>query len=131
MNNDITSRIPPNDKDAEQAVLGAVFLSQDALIEAMEYVDADDFYQHANQLIFQAMLNLNDEEEPVDVVTVQNELDRANQIEDIGGVSYLAELASAVPTAANTSYYAKIVKDKSILRRLINAASDIVTRSFE
>jgi replicative DNA helicase len=131
MNNDITSRIPPNDKDAEQAVLGAVFLSQDALIEAMEYVDADDFYQHANQLIFQAMLNLNDEEEPVDVVTVQNELDRANQIEDIGGVNYLAELASAVPTAANTSYYAKIVKDKSILRRLINAASDIVTRSFE
>ena len=76
MNNDITSRIPPNDKDAEQAVLGAVFLSQDALIEAMEFVDADDFYQHANQLVFQAMMNLNDEEEPVDVVTVQNELDR-------------------------------------------------------
>ena len=131
MNNDITSRIPPNDKDAEQAVLGAVFLSQDALIEAMEYVEADDFYQHANQLVFQAMMNLNDEEEPVDVVTVQNELDRANQIEDIGGVSYLAELANAVPTAANTTYYAKIVKNKSTLRRLINAATSIVTRSFE
>ncbi|MFH5811986.1 replicative DNA helicase [Companilactobacillus sp. FL22-1] len=131
MNNDITSRIPPNDKDAEQAVLGAVFLSQDALIEAMEYVEAEDFYQHANQLIFQAMMNLNDREEPVDVVTVQNELDRLNQIEDIGGVSYLAELASAVPTAANTTYYAKIVKDKSILRRLINAATGIVQRSFE
>ncbi|MFC6175217.1 replicative DNA helicase [Companilactobacillus huachuanensis] len=131
MNNDITSRIPPNDKDAEQAVLGAVFLSQDALIEAMEYVEADDFYQHANQLVFQAMMNLNDEEEPVDVVTVQNELDRLNQIEDIGGVSYLAELASAVPTAANTTYYAKIVKNKSTLRRLINAATGIVQRSFE
>ncbi|MDR4932763.1 replicative DNA helicase [Companilactobacillus paralimentarius] len=131
MNNDITSRIPPNDKDAEQAVLGAVFLSQDALIEAMEYVEADDFYQHANQLVFQAMMNLNDEEEPVDVVTVQNELDRQNQIEDIGGVSYLAELANAVPTAANTSYYAKIVKNKSVLRRLINAATSIVSRSFE
>ncbi|AYE39429.1 replicative DNA helicase [Companilactobacillus zhachilii] len=131
MNNDITSRIPPNDKDAEQAVLGAVFLSQDALIEAMEYVDAEDFYQHANQLVFQAMMNLNDEEEPVDVVTVQNELDRLNQIEDIGGVSYLAELASAVPTAANTTYYAKIVKNKSTLRRLINAATGIVQRSFE
>jgi len=131
MNNDITSRIPPNDKDAEQAVLGAVFLSQDALIEAMEYVEADDFYQHANQLVFQAMMNLNDEEEPVDVVTVQNELNKLNQIEDIGGVSYLAELASAVPTAANTTYYAKIVKNKSTLRRLINAATSIVTRSFE
>ncbi len=131
MNNDITSRIPPNDKDAEQAVLGAVFLSQDALIEAMEYVEADDFYQHANQLVFQAMMNLNDAEEPVDVVTVQNELDRANQIEDIGGVSYLAELANAVPTAANTTYYAKIVKNKSTLRRLINAATGIVQRSFD
>lgn len=131
MNNDITSRIPPNDKDAEQAVLGAVFLSQDALVEAMEFVEAEDFYQHANQLVFQAMMNLNDEEEPVDVVTVQNELDRLNQIEDIGGVSYLAELASAVPTAANTTYYAKIVKNKSVLRRLINAATNIVTRSFE
>ncbi|HIY93782.1 MAG TPA: replicative DNA helicase [Candidatus Companilactobacillus pullicola] len=131
MNNDITSRIPPNDKDAEQAVLGAVFLSQDALIEAMEYVEADDFYQHANQLVFQAMMNLNDEEEPVDVVTVQSELDRQNQIEDIGGVSYLAELANAVPTAANTAYYAKIVKNKSVLRRLINAATNIVSRSFE
>ena len=131
MNNDITSRIPPNDKDAEQAVLGAVFLSQDALIEAMEYVEAEDFYQHANQLVFQAMMNLNDEEEPVDVVTVQNELDRLNQIEDIGGVSYLVELANAVPTAANTTYYAKIVKNKSTLRRLINAATGIVQRSFE
>ena len=131
MNNDITSRIPPNDKDAEQAVLGAVFLNQDALVEAMEYVEADDFYQHANQLVFQAMMNLNDEEQPVDVVTVQNELDRQNQIEDIGGVSYLAELANSVPTAANTVYYAKIVKNKSVLRRLINAATKIVTRSFD
>jgi len=131
MNNDITSRIPPNDKDAEQAVLGAVFLSQDALVEAMEYVEADDFYQHANQLVFQAMVNLNDREEPVDVVTVQNELDKMNQIEDIGGVSYLADLANSVPTAANTGYYAKIVKNKSVLRRLINAATNIVGRSFD
>ncbi|WP_125588508.1 replicative DNA helicase [Companilactobacillus jidongensis] len=131
MNNDITSRIPPNDKDAEQAVLGAVFLSQDALVEAMEYVEADDFYQHANQLVFQAMVNLNDREEPVDVVTVQNELDKMNQIEDVGGVSYLADLANSVPTAANTGYYAKIVKNKSVLRRLINAATNIVGRSFD
>ena len=131
MNNDITSRIPPNDKDAEQAVLGAVFLSQDALVEAMEYIDANDFYQHANQLVFQAMMDLNDAEEPVDVVTVQNQLDKNNQTEDVGGVSYLAELASAVPTAANTEYYAKIVKNKSTLRRLINAATNIVSRSFE
>lgn len=127
----MTTRIPPNDKDAEQAVLGAVFLSQDALVESMEYVDAEDFYQHANQLVFQAMINLNEQESPVDVVTVQNELDRLNQIEDIGGVSYLAELANAVPTAANISYYARIVKNKAVLRRLINAGTNIVSRSFE
>ncbi|KRK64139.1 replicative DNA helicase [Companilactobacillus tucceti DSM 20183] len=131
MNNEMTTRIPPNDKDAEQAVLGAVFLSQDALVESMEYVDAEDFYQHANQLVFQAMVNLNEQESPVDVVTVQNELDRLNQIEDIGGVSYLAELANAVPTAANISYYARIVKNKAVLRRLINAGTNIVSRSFE
>jgi len=127
----MTTRIPPNDKDAEQAVLGAVFLSQYALVEAMEYVEAEDFYQHANQLVFQAMVNLNDQESPVDVVTVQNELDRLNQVEDIGGVSYLADLANAVPTAANTSYYARIVKNKAVLRRLINAGTTIVSRSFE
>ncbi|WP_125714931.1 replicative DNA helicase [Companilactobacillus kedongensis] len=131
MNNEMTTRIPPNDKDAEQAVLGAVFLSQYALVEAMEYVEAEDFYQHANQLVFQAMVNLNDQESPVDVVTVQNELDRLNQVEDIGGVSYLADLANAVPTAANTSYYARIVKNKAVLRRLINAGTTIVSRSFE
>lgn len=131
MNNDIT-RIPPNDKEAEQAVLGAVFLSKDALTEAMEFIEPEDFYQHANQLIFQAMVNINENDDgPVDVVTIQDELNRANQLEDVGGLSYLANLANSVPTAANTAYYAKIVKQKSVLRSLINAATNIVNRSFD
>ncbi|MFD1471835.1 replicative DNA helicase [Companilactobacillus mishanensis] len=131
MNNDIT-RIPPNDKEAEQAVLGAVFLSKDALTEAMEYLEPEDFYQHANQLIFQAMVSINDRDDgPVDVVTIQDELNRSNQLEDVGGIVYLADLANAVPTAANTEYYAKIVKQKSVLRGLINAATKIVNRSFD
>ncbi|AKP67639.1 replicative DNA helicase [Companilactobacillus ginsenosidimutans] len=131
MNNDIT-RIPPNDKDAEQAVLGAVFLSKDALTEAMEYLEPEDFYQHANQLVFQAMVTINERDDgPVDVVTIQDELNRANQLEDVGGISYLADLANAVPTAANTGYYARIVKQKSVLRSLIGAATNIVNRSFD
>ncbi|MCH4009467.1 replicative DNA helicase [Companilactobacillus sp.] len=131
MNNDMT-RIPPNDKNAEQAVLGAVFLSKDALTEAMEYLEPGDFYQHANQLIFQAMVNINEQNDgPVDIVTIQDELNRSNQLEDAGGIAYLAELANAVPTAANTEYYAKIVSQKSVLRSLINAATNIVNRSFD
>lgn len=131
MNNDIT-RIPPNDKEAEQAVLGAVFLSKDALTEAMEYLEPEDFYQHANQLVFQAMVTINDQDDgPVDAVTIQDELNRTNHLEDVGGLPYIAELANAVPTAANTAYYAKIVKQKSVLRSLINAATNIVNRSFD
>ncbi|WP_099974113.1 MULTISPECIES: replicative DNA helicase [Lactobacillaceae] len=127
----LTTRIPPNDRDAEQSVLGAVFLSADALPSANEFVEPGDFYQHANQLIFQSMIDLNDRSEPVDVVTVQSELDKNNNLEDVGGVSYLAELAAAVPTAANVEYYAKIVRDKATLRNLISAATKIVNRSFE
>ncbi len=124
--------MPPNDKDAELAVLGAVFLSEDALTEAMEYLEPEDFYQHANQLVFQAMVSINERDEGrVDVVTVQDELNRTNQLEDVGGISYLAELANAVPTAANVEYYAKIVSEKSVLRGLINAATSIINRSFE
>lgn len=131
MNNDIT-RIPPNDKEAEQAVLGAIFLSKDALTEAMEYLEPEDFYQHANRLIFQAMVNINERDDgAIDVVTIQDELNRNNQLEDVGGIVYLADLANSVPTAANTEYYSKIVKQKSVLRSLINAATNIVNRSFD
>lgn len=128
---DIGNRIPPNDKIAEQAVLGAVFLSADALVEAIEYITPDDFYQHANKLIFKAMINLNDQDEAVDVITMKNELEKNSELEDVGGISYIAELAEAVPTAANVAYYAKIVKNKSMLRSLISAASGIVNNSFE
>ncbi|WP_125710402.1 replicative DNA helicase [Companilactobacillus zhongbaensis] len=131
MNNDIT-RIPPNDREAEQAVLGAVFLSKDALTEAMEYLEPEDFYQHANQLVFQAMVTINEVDDgPVDAVTIQDELNRTNHLEDVGGLPYIANLANAVPTAAHTEYYAKIVKQKSVLRSLINAATNIVNRSFD
>ena len=131
MNNDLIQRVPPNNKEAEQSVLGSILLRPEALIEALEYVTADSFYQHAHQLIFTAMMELNEDDQGIDVVTVKNTLDDKNQLDDIGGVSYLADLASIVPTAANVVYYAKIVADKALLRRLITTATDIVAQSYE
>ena len=131
MNNDLIQRVPPNNKEAEQSVLGSILLRPEALIEALEYVTADSFYQHAHQLIFTAMMELNEADQGIDVVTVKNILDDKNQLDDIGGVSYLADLASIVPTAANVVYYAKIVADKALLRRLITTATDIVAQSYE
>lgn len=131
MDNDLIQRVPPNNKEAEQSVLGSILLRPEALIEALEYVTADSFYQHAHQLIFTAMMELNEADQGIDVVTVKNILDDKNQLDDIGGVSYLADLASIVPTAANVVYYAKIVADKALLRRLITTATDIVAQSYE
>ncbi|RHW48532.1 replicative DNA helicase [Bombilactobacillus bombi] len=131
MNNELIQRIPPNNKEAEQSVLGSILLRPEAIIEAMEYVTEESFYQHAHQLIFAAMVELNENDQGIDVVTVKNILDDKNQLDDIGGVSYLAELASVVPTAANVMYYAKIVADKALLRRLIATATDIVAQGYE
>lgn len=131
MNNELIQRIPPNNKEAEQSVLGSILLRPEAIIEAMEYVTEESFYQHAHQLIFAAMVELNENDQGIDVVTVKNILDDKNQLDDIGGVSYLAELASVVPTAANVMYYAKIVADKALLRSLIATATDIVAQGYE
>lgn len=124
-------RVPPQSIEAEQAVLGSVFLNADALIEAMEYIDASDFYRRSHQLLFQIMLDLNNRNEAIDVITMKTELEQKQLLEDIGGISYLSELTTSVPTAANVGYYAKIVEQKSLLRRLIQTATDIVTKGFE
>ncbi|WP_461240089.1 replicative DNA helicase [Paucilactobacillus sp. N302-9] len=131
MNNDvINDQTPPQNIEAEKSILGSVLFSGDALVEAMEYVTAQDFYRRAHQIIFQKMVDLNDRDINIDVVTLSDELRNSDQLEDVGGISYLAELAEAVPTAANVVYYAKIVQEKSLLRRLIKTATDIVTRSY-
>ncbi|ATP37267.1 replicative DNA helicase [Ligilactobacillus salivarius] len=130
MNNDImTDNLPPQNIEAEQAVLGAIFLNTDTLADAMEYVEADDFYRRAHQILFQAMIDLNNDGEAIDVLTVQNYLTTNNQLDDVGGVAYIAELATSVPTAANAGYYAKIVEEKSMLRRLISTATNIITQA--
>ncbi|KRM96995.1 replicative DNA helicase [Liquorilactobacillus aquaticus DSM 21051] len=131
MSNDVlTDHLPPQNIEAEQAVLGSIFLRSDSLVEAMEYLQPDDFYRRAHQIIFQAMIDLNNQDEVIDVVTMNDYLNAKNQSEDVGGVSYIAELATAVPTAANVAYYARIVEEKAIMRRLIATASNIVTQTY-
>ncbi|GMB09780.1 primary replicative DNA helicase [Thermolongibacillus altinsuensis] len=130
MNDLFPDRIPPQNIEAEQAVLGAILLEPSALTTASEILVPEDFYRSSHQKIFRTMLQLSDRGEPVDLVTVTSELADANSLEEVGGVSYLTELANAVPTAANIEYYAKIVEEKSILRRLIRTATSIAQEGY-
>lgn len=131
MNEVWQDRIPPQDIEAEQAVLGAIFLDADTIIDAMEILEPRTFYRRAHQLIFQAMIQLNDRNEAIDVITLKAELESANNLEDIGGILYLTELSQASPSAASISYYAKIVDDKATLRNLIHTANQIMSKGFE
>jgi len=123
-------RIPPQNIEAEQAVLGAIFLQPSSLTLASELLIPDDFYRAAHQKIYNAMLELSDKGEPVDLVTVTSELADVNLLEEVGGVSYLSDLANSAPTAANIEYYGKIVEEKSILRRLIRTATTIAQDGY-
>lgn len=123
-------RTPPHNTEAEQAVLGAIFLEPSAVATASQQLAPEDFYRTAHQLIFRVMLHLSDGNEPVDVVTVTSALQSSKHLEDVGGVSYLAELAGSVPTAANIDYYCKIVAEKALLRRLIRTATHIVSAGY-
>ncbi|MCX2186414.1 MULTISPECIES: replicative DNA helicase [Limosilactobacillus] len=120
----------PHDIEAEKAVLGAAFLSKNALADAMEYLQPRDFYKRAHQIIFEKMVALNDDDQPIDVVTIKSALDKDNQTENVGGMVYLAELASSVPSAANVAFYAKIVHDKAVRRNLINTATKIINEGY-
>lgn len=122
--------IPPQNTEAEISVLGAVLLDKDAIIKIADIISADDFYKDAHGKIFGAMLSLYEHREPIDVITLTNKLEDMNELDRIGGGSYIASLASSVPSAANIIHYAKIVADKSILRRLIHASGDITELAF-
>ncbi|WP_019415735.1 replicative DNA helicase [Paenisporosarcina sp. TG20] len=130
MSEQMMDRIPPHNQEAEQAVIGAIFLEPQALITAAEILQYEDFYRVAHQKIFQTMISLNDKGKPIDVVTVTEELSSKKELEDVGGLSYLTEIANSVPTAANIAYYARIVEEKGLLRRLIRVATNIVEDGF-
>jgi len=124
-------RIPPQNVEAEQAVLGSILLKSDLLGTVLELLKPVDFYKDGHKLIFEAMIDLFEKNEPQDLLTVSNLLANTNKIEQIGGAAYLATLTSIVPVISNIASYAKIIREKSILRRLITVNSDIAERCYE
>lgn len=124
-------RVPPQDLDAERSVLGAMMLEANALVEAIGVVRAEDFYRSAHGDVFEAMVALYDRNEPVDEVTVVSQLKHQGKLESVGGSAYLATLTERVPTAANVAYYARIVRDRALARRLIAAATSIAGSGYE
>ncbi|MQW22563.1 MULTISPECIES: replicative DNA helicase [unclassified Lactococcus] len=123
-------KAPPQDLAAEQAVLGAMFLDSDRLVEVKEFISAKDFYKTSHQIIFKTMEKLFDLREAIDVLTIRAALESQGEIENIGGIAYIAELANSTPTSANAVYYAKIVAEKSLLRQLINKMTASVEKAY-
>jgi replicative DNA helicase len=124
-------KLPPQHIEAEQSILGGILIENEAINRVAEILDADDFYREAHRKIFNALINLSERDEPADLITLTNELRKIDQLDSIGGASYLASLIDSVPTAANIQYYAKIVKEKAILRKLIQTSTEIITQSYE
>ena len=129
-NNASEIRTPPQDLECEQSVLGAMMLSETALIEVQEILDENDFYREANRKIFRAMVYLQSKAEPVDITTLAAELKRVGDFEAVGGLTALIQLVERVPTSANAEYYAKIVKEHSRKRWFINRATHAVSDTY-
>ncbi len=125
------AKLPPHSIEAEESVIGGILLDNAALDRAVEILMPDDFYRQAHRKIMQAILDLHARNEPVDLVTLADALKSRGDLQDVGGAAYLAELVERVPTAAHVGYYARIVKDKAILRMLIQTSNEIAMRSFE
>ena len=124
-------KLPPQNIEAEQSILGGILIENKAINKVMEILTDDDFYRDAHRKIYNAIINLSERDEPADLITLTNELRKMDQLDSIGGASYLASIIDSVPTAANIEYYAKIVKEKSILRRLIQTSTEIITQGYE
>ena len=124
-------RIPPHNSDAEKSVLGSLMLDKDAIIRVADLVNVGDFYNDHHNDIYKSMLELYDEREPIDLLSLSNKLEEKEQLEKIGGSSYLASLVNGVPSASNVAHYASVVQKKAILRRLISAANTIAELGFD
>lgn len=127
---DALRKVPPQSLDAEESVLGGVLLDPHALDRAIESMGAEDFYREAHRKIFRAMLALSEKGEPIDLITLTDTLKARGELQDIGGATYLAELVDKVPSAANMAHYARIVREKAVLRSLINVSNEIASRCY-
>ena len=123
--------VPPQNLEAEEAVLGSILLEQDSIISVMEFLVPDDFYRVAHQLIFAAMIELNQNSEAIDPITVSEKLRQKNQIDNVGGEAGIIELLDKVPTAANVEFYTQIVLEKSTRRKLIKTSTNIVKNAYQ
>ena len=123
-------KIPPQSLAAEQSVIGAMLLDKSAAVRAIEILSPDDFYRDAHRFIYEAVLELFDRGEPIDLVTVTEALRKSGKLDGVGGSVYVADLLNSVPTAANVEHYAKIVEEKAILRRMIEAGTKVVADAF-
>src|SRR3989304_5172242 len=122
---ELTDKIPPQNLEAEQSLLGSLLIEKHAIEKIADLVHVGDFYKDSHAQIFSAVLELYEKNEPLDVLTLASRLEEKKVLENIGGRSYLATLATAVPTAAHVEQYAKIIQKKATLRRLLNAAGEI------
>ncbi len=128
---EVVHKVPPQNAEAETAVLGSMLLDKEAISKSIELLDESSFYSEANRNIFQAIVKLYDENEGVDIVTIVEELKKRNILDKVGGSAHITELANSIPTAANIEHYARIVQEKYMLRTLINAATSIVAESYD
>ncbi|HXX80940.1 MAG TPA: replicative DNA helicase [Thermodesulfovibrionales bacterium] len=124
-------KIPPQNIEAEQSILGAILLENEALTKALEILSPEDFYRESHRRIFNVMLDLFDRNEAIDLITVTDALKRGNDLDAVGGVTYLSSLVTQVPTSANVRYHSKIVKEKALLRALLMSATEIAARVYE
>ena len=127
----MASRKMPQNIEAEMSALGAAFLNKTALIKICEELYSDMFYSEANKKLFEAIKCCYEEKIPLDITTVKDMLDRKKNLSAVGGIDYITEVIDSVATAANLEYYIKIIKDKAVMRNLIETATDIITNSYE
>lgn len=131
MANENIEKLPPQNLEAEQSVLGSLLIDKDAITKIADVVRPDDFYKDTNGLIFEAMLELYEKREPIDVVSLSNNLSEKEQLDTVGGRSYLVSLANAVPSSSHVVSYAQIVQKKATLRRLLQVASEITGLGYQ
>lgn len=124
-------RVPPQNVEAEQSVLGALMIEREAISKVSEFLKAADFYREAHRVIFDTIQQLNARNDAVDMITITENLRKDNKLEAAGGISYIASLANSVPTAANVVYHARIVEEKALLRNLINSATEIAGMGYQ
>lgn len=127
----LINKLPPQNIEAEAAVLGAILVNKEAMDKVVDILQADNFYRHDHQTIFRAVLRLYDKQSPIDLVTLTNELEGVKELDAVGGGAYLAQLVNTVPTALHVAHYADIVKQKAVLRRVLTAGQTIAQLGFD